>query len=74
MRPSLRIRASDTYFGDFEWALIVSLLHGGFAKCVLTSQLFRLDGILGRVLASILCTGLIDAEPSLRGSEGKALK
>ena len=38
------------------------------------APLFRLDGILGRVLAQILCTRLIDAEPSLRGSEEKALK
>jgi hypothetical protein len=38
------------------------------------APLFRLDGILGRVVAQILCTRLIDAEPSLRGSEGKALK
>jgi hypothetical protein len=34
------------------------------------APLFRLDGILGRVLAA----RLIDAEPSLRGSEEKALK
>jgi hypothetical protein len=33
------------------------------------APLFRLDGILGRVLAQILCTRLIDAEPSLRGSD-----
>ena len=38
------------------------------------APLFRLDGILGRVRAQILCTRLIDAEPSLRGSEEKALK
>jgi hypothetical protein len=38
------------------------------------APLFRPDGILGRVRAQILCTRLIDAEPSLRGSGGKALK
>jgi hypothetical protein len=38
------------------------------------APLFRLDGILGRVRAQILCTRLIDAEPLLRGSEEKALK
>jgi hypothetical protein len=38
------------------------------------APLFRLDGILGRVLAQILCTRLIDAEPSLRGFEENALK
>jgi hypothetical protein len=38
------------------------------------APLFRLDGVLGRVLAQILCTRLIDAEPLLRGSEEKALK
>jgi hypothetical protein len=38
------------------------------------APLFRLDGILGRVLAQILCTRLIDAEPLMRGSEEKAKK
>ena len=38
------------------------------------APLLRLDGILGRVLAQILCTRLINAEPSLRGSEEKAPK
>jgi len=38
------------------------------------APVFRLNGILGRVRAQILCTRLIDAEPSLRGSEEKALK
>ena len=33
------------------------------------APLFRLDGILGRVLAQILCKKLIDAEPLMRGSE-----
>jgi hypothetical protein len=37
------------------------------------APLFRLDGILGRVRAQILCTRLIDPEPLLRGSEEKAL-
>ena len=38
------------------------------------APLFRLDGIVGRVRAQILCTRLIDAEPLLRGSEEKAFK
>ena len=33
------------------------------------APLFRPDGILGRVLAQILCTRSIDAGPSLEGIE-----
>jgi hypothetical protein len=54
-------------------------LFGDQARAVDPAPLFqapllRLDGILGRVLAQILCTRLIEAGPSLRGSEEKALK
>jgi hypothetical protein len=80
--PSLvrcKCPANDHFWRMARKAVSLRRPFGDLARAVdpaplFQAPLFRPDGILGRVRAQIPCTRLIDAEPSLRGSGGKALK